>query len=70
LRQNLDKNQNLEKQINSFHIPKEFPKKSPKIPKEFPKIFPKNSQKIPKKFSIKSQKIPKKSQKFPKFFSK
>ena len=38
LRQNLDKNQNLEKQINSFHIQITF--------QRIPKKFPKNSQNI------------------------
>ena len=57
-RQNLDKDQNLEKQINSFYIeikqripPKEFllKKSSLKNPSEkLPKNFKKNSKKFPK----------------------
>ena len=63
LRQNLDKNQNLYKQINSFHIPKEIPVNSQKIPPKIPKTFQKNPQKIQKKFQKNSKKIPKKSRK-------
>ena len=80
-RQNLDKDQNLDKQINSFYIeikqripPKEFLQKqsSQKNPPKNPskKILPKNSCKIfpPKNPSEKFQKIPKKSKQFPKIF--
>jgi hypothetical protein len=61
-RQNLDKDQNLDKQINSFYI--EIKQRIPPI-----KILPKKSfRKIPKKFQKKFQKIPKKSKQFPKNF--
>jgi hypothetical protein len=60
LRQNLHKNQNLDKQINSFPIPEEipqkFPKNSPKFPKKYPPKYPKISKKI--------QELPKNSQDF------
>jgi hypothetical protein len=45
LRQNLNKNQKLDKQINSFHIQITFQR----FPQRIPKEFPKNSQNIPKK---------------------
>ena len=56
LPQNLDTNKNRYKQINFFHIPKEFPKKSLKTPKEFQKKIPK----IPKRSPNKIPKNPKK----------
>ena len=56
LRQNLDKNQNLDKQINS-NVNKEF------LPKNPLEKFPKKSQKI-------SKNPPKNPKKFPNNFSK
>ena len=60
LKQNLHKNQNLDKQINSFPIPEE---NLQRIPPKFPKNTAKNTQKFPKKFKN-CQKIAKK---FPRF---
>ena len=54
LRQNLDKNQNLDKQIN-FYFSKISPNKSHRILKKFPK----NSPKIPRKSQKNFQNIPK-----------
>ena len=54
LRQILDKNQNLDKQIN-FYNSKISPNKSHRILKEFPK----NSSKIPRKSQKNFQNIPK-----------
>ena len=68
---------NLDKKINSFHIPKEFRKNFERNPKKFPKKFPKKSQKIkmnstknPKQIEENSQKFPNKSSKNPKIFQK
>ena len=70
LRQNLDKNQNLDKQINS-NVNKEFlPKNSSQ--KISPKILPKNfSQKIPpEKNQKKIERTPQKFQNISKQFLK
>ena len=72
LRQNLDKTQNLDKQINSFHIPKEFPKNSQRIQIEFRQ----NTQRLGRKFpnqnppDVYPQTIPRRFQKIPREFPK
>ena len=58
LRQNLDKNQNLDIRNNPFHIQITLQK----IPQRTPKEFLQNSQKILKKFQRNSKEIPKKFQ--------
>ena len=62
LRQNLDKNPNLNLitylHKSSQRIPKEFPKNSQRIPKKFPKNSKKSPQKFPKQLPKNSQKIP------------
>ena len=56
MRQNLDKNQSLDRQINSFNIEITFQRIPQESPKDFPKNSPKESQKIPQKFETNFQK--------------